>query len=523
MKILGLRLASLHSMAVDYVKTGEPAIMPRELSPRKWPHFMEKKHRSKDKTYVSRKILGRLYDQVERVDFVPAFNAPFDKRILDAFSLNEDLLQGARDLKINYDAAVHRIMAQHEIRTEFEVWSTFVLHHAGDSKDYKFHEVIGELSKALKDQFREACYQKAGGKEFERIGPFVAAMYQITFEEMAQAISECHQVKMVGGQEKRVRKMDPASMPLMSFPWLFQGILGKIADGLKDWWPEKQAEANVFVQRESKRTPPKKSRVDRVSLEEDDVLETAEGVTHRGEVLELFEPLIDYEPDEPTVASEIKSSSVSSGSASPAASLSVDEILFDDPVRDSATYQRKGSRNGTRTETVSNCLMDAPLEGILSSTRSEISETTPGYRASSGASAINNTSDGCRSKYSDNHSRLLEEYVQSTEKGVRRPGALQKRLGIEAPLGPDLVTYDVSATAKNDSRSPSDNSSLHAINKDDYKLDATEGGSIDCLEAASRPEVENDELLSDYESGEEAIHLDTSASLLDKLTKLNQD
>lgn len=518
-----LRLASLHSMAVDYVKTGEPAVMPRELSPRKWPHFMEKRHKTKDQTYISRKILGKLYDQVERVDFVPAFSAPFDRRILDAYTLNEDLLQGARDLKINYDAAVHRIMAQHEIRTEFEVWSTFVLHHAGDSKDYKFHEVIGELSNALKSQFREACYQKAGGKEFERIGPFVAAMYQVTFDEMAQAVSECRQVKMVGGQEKRVRRMDPASMPLMSFPWLFQGILGKIAEGPKDLWPEKQADANVMIQRESKRTPPKKSRVDLVSLEEEDVLETAEGVTHRGEVLELFENLIDYEPDEPTVVTEVKSNLSSSESASPVASLSVDEILFDDYTKDSVAHERNGPKKGLRSEIGSDCLMDAPLEGILSSIGNENGEMPHGYRASSRDSALKNTSDSSRSNFPNNSSSLVEGSAQSAENCMLRNRALQRSLGMDTSLDPDSVRYDASATAKNNSPSPSDTSSDHVVNKDDYILDTTEGGSLNFFEAASHKEMEMDESLSDYESGEEAIQLDTSASLLDKLMKLNGD
>lgn len=510
-------------MAVDYVKTGEPAVMPRELSPRKWPHFMEKKHKKEDQQYVSKKVLGSLYDQVERVDFVPAFSAPFDERILDAYALNKDLLQNARDLKIDYDTAMHRIMAQHEIRTEFEVWSTFVLNHAGDTKDYKFHEVIGELSNALKYQFREACYQKAGGKEFERIGPFAAAMYQVTFEEMTQAVSECHQVKMVGGQEMKVRKMVPASMPLMSFPWLFQGILGKIANGPKDLWPEKQADANVAVQRESKRTAPKKSRVDLVSLEEEDVLETAEGVTHRGEVLELFENLIDYEPDEPSVAPEVKSNATSSGSASLAASLLVDEMIFDESAGDSVGHEKSGRKKGARSQIGSDCLMDAPLEGMLSYTGSENGEMPRDDPASSSESAINHSSGDSRSKLPDNRWRLVEEFAQSARKGVQKNRALQKGLGTDASVGHLSVPYDVSAIAKNDSPSPSDTDSLHLINKGDYTLDATEGGSTIFFDAASHEEMENDEAESDYESGEEAIHIDTSASLLDKLMKLDGD
>ena len=503
-------------MAVDYVKTGEPAVMPRELSPRRWPHFMEKKHKTKEQTYISQRVLGRLYDQVERVDFVPAFSASFDKRILDAYDLDEELLQSARNLKMEYDAAMHRIMAQHEIRTEFEVWSTFVLHHAGDSKDYKFHEVIGELSNALKFQFRETCYQKAGGKEFERIGPLVAAMYQITSEEVAQAVSECNQVKIVGGQEKPVRKMISANMPLMSFPWLFQGILGKIANGPKDLWPEKLEDVNKAVQRESKRIPPRKSRVDLVSSEEEGVLETAEGVTHRGEVLELFENLIDYESDEPSVAPKVKSNSASSGSTNLEASLLVGEPLFHDSAQDSVGHESNGPKKVIRSENLSHCLMDAPIIEDLSYTQSEHNDMSHDYRASSNDSAIKTASDGPRSKLPDYRWRLVEGFAQSAKKGGQRDVALQKGLGTDASLESQSADYEVSATAKNEFPLPSDK-----LKEGDFKSDATDRESRNFLEAASFQEV--DEVGSDYESGEEAIHLDTSTSLVDKLIKLSED
>jgi RNA-dependent RNA polymerase len=120
---------------------------------------MEKIHKPKEQIYVSHKVLGKLYDQVERIDFVPCFENPFDKRILEAYKLDDQLLEDAAAVKEQYDAAMRRIMAQHDIATEFEVWSTFVLHHANQSKDYKFHEEMGEISSALKDRFRQACYE----------------------------------------------------------------------------------------------------------------------------------------------------------------------------------------------------------------------------------------------------------------------------------------------------------------------------------------------------------------------------
>lgn len=53
-----LKLATLHSMAVDFAKTGAPAEMPRYLKPKEFPDFMERGDRS---MYVSDGILGKLY------------------------------------------------------------------------------------------------------------------------------------------------------------------------------------------------------------------------------------------------------------------------------------------------------------------------------------------------------------------------------------------------------------------------------------------------------------------------------
>ena len=276
-------------MAVDYVKTGVPARMPPELRPRKWPHFMEKDHKPKEQQYVSKKVLGKLYDQVERVDFVPEFAAPFDTRILEAYKLEEQILLDAQEVKEQYDAAMRRILAQHNINTEFEVWTTFVLHHANEKNDYKFHEEMGEVSTALKDRFRNVCYEKAGGKEFEIMAPFVAAMYKVTRDEMAQALKECREVKFVGGQEQRVRSMSAKTMPMMSFPWLFQGILGKIANGELQTQPGDVVDASLAIHGVSKKVTPKRNRIGLGLLGEEDTLETAEGVTHRGDVLELFQ------------------------------------------------------------------------------------------------------------------------------------------------------------------------------------------------------------------------------------------
>lgn len=53
-----LQLATLHSMAVDFAKTGAPAEMPRVLKPKEYPDFMERYDKP---MYTSTSVLGKLY------------------------------------------------------------------------------------------------------------------------------------------------------------------------------------------------------------------------------------------------------------------------------------------------------------------------------------------------------------------------------------------------------------------------------------------------------------------------------
>lgn len=259
--------------------------MPKHLRPRKWPHFMDKKFKPKDQIYVSRKILGQLYDKVESVNFVPQYEYPFDERIIQAYCLDDAVLKTARQLKSKYDTAMRRVMAQHDIKTEFEVWSTFVLSKPRVGSDYKMQEEMATVSNALKDRFCKVCVEAAGGKDSEQLRPFVAAMYRVTWEEMQIALHQCRGIKIKGGKEETERKMEPKYMPLISFPWLFQDILGKIATGIEQ---RDDLENLGFSFVSTTKEKSRKVTSGREESDPDDVVETTEGITHRGEVLDLF-------------------------------------------------------------------------------------------------------------------------------------------------------------------------------------------------------------------------------------------
>ncbi|KLJ06408.1 RNA-directed RNA polymerase [Blastomyces silverae] len=281
-----IQLAALHSAAVDYNKSGIPVRMTRDLKPKNWPHFMERKTRNKNAEYHSLKILGQLYDMASHIDIrsktqflSPEERPQFDKRILKSgIEVDEELLSFATDLKMQYDTDMRRIMAQHEIETELEVWSTFVLSHSEMSNDYKFHEDIGRISSALREKFRTLCQEKAGGKDFEHLAPLAVAMYKVTSEQMEVAMAKRSAILIENTQMEK-------KLPLISFPWVLQPILGKIANECFEG-PLNSKGCPGIIQVEIPCAPKPIKAINGI-LSPD--AETAGGVKYAGNVLQLFE------------------------------------------------------------------------------------------------------------------------------------------------------------------------------------------------------------------------------------------
>jgi RNA-dependent RNA polymerase len=286
-----IELAELHSTAVDYVKTGVPAKMGRYLRIEKWPHWAEVKNKPQRLIYHSKKVLGKLYDKVQRVDMQPAWDYEFDTRILNAYELDDEIFNLACKAKEEYDAAVLRIMAKFSIKTEFEVWTTFVMEHSNDFGDYKFAETIGEETAVFKDYHRQLCLELAGAdkkdeKYNETMGPFIAAMYAVTKQELDAALEECKKVMVVGGVQVPMREKTAETMPFISFPWLFPRELGIIAN--KGAGPK---ENMAGVQKPPTKTVPKPKKPDFDLLGSDFVQEPLPEVTFPDRLLPNYESL----------------------------------------------------------------------------------------------------------------------------------------------------------------------------------------------------------------------------------------
>ncbi|CAN0496746.1 unnamed protein product [Ectocarpus sp. 8 AP-2014] len=85
-----LQLAALHSKAVDFPKSGVPAVFPDNLKVGSYPDFMCKKDTM---TYLSKKLIGRLFRDTPRAGAAnPQWRQQQDERFLGGFELDQSLL-----------------------------------------------------------------------------------------------------------------------------------------------------------------------------------------------------------------------------------------------------------------------------------------------------------------------------------------------------------------------------------------------------------------------------------------------
>lgn len=199
------------------------------------------------KSYRSSRPVGRIYSRISIEEFSPAYNMPFDERILKRFELSREEMDKASEVKAKYDVAMRRLMGQHErLISEFEIWSTFILSKPRVGNDYKLAETVGREVSSLKNRFRAACSEAVTGVahksdvfsyssiDLEKLDRFVAAMYTVTHDEVQKALREQSLPVIDEEGNKTADNQGPGfPMPLISFPWLFHKELARVASGGK--------------------------------------------------------------------------------------------------------------------------------------------------------------------------------------------------------------------------------------------------------------------------------------------------
>lgn len=182
-----LELANLHSMAVDFAKTGAPAEMPRALKPRQFPDFME---RVEKPMYISSGVLGKLYraaldatteGKSKFVWSVEVAEATYD-RDLEVSRFN-DFIKLASTQRDMYKDKMSALMIYFEAKDEDEILTGNLRNRAtylqrdnrkyGDMKD-RILAAIKNLHNEAKEWFDSSC----NSEEHQRLA---SAWYHVTY------------------------------------------------------------------------------------------------------------------------------------------------------------------------------------------------------------------------------------------------------------------------------------------------------------------------------------------------------
>lgn len=232
-----LTLAELAATAVDFPKTGKLVTMPSHLKPKVYPDFMGKEQ---NRSYKSKKILGRLYRQIKDaydedieapdLNHVPG-DIPYDNDLEVPGSA--EFITNAWEQKCSYDGQLNGLLGQYKVEREEEVvtgqiWSMpkYSSRKQGDLKERLKHAYS-----ALKKEFRQ---------NFEKLNPDMeelnneekhllyerkaSAWYQVTYHpEWVK--------KFLDLQDKFPENQGSSGLGnkvMLSFPWIAVDYLARI-------------------------------------------------------------------------------------------------------------------------------------------------------------------------------------------------------------------------------------------------------------------------------------------------------
>lgn len=207
-----LQLATLHSMAVDFAKTGAPAEMPRILKPREFPDFMG---RVEKPMYISNGVLGKLYRATVASKLLESSNSVWLEKI-DQATYDHDLevsgfeafIKTAESHRDQFTEKLRAIMNYYGAESEDEILTGNLRIRAaylqrdnrryGDMKD-RILLALKSLKKEAKEWFNSSC-------KVEEHQQMASAWYHVTYHP----------------------SYSQGTMKFLSFPWIKGDILLKI-------------------------------------------------------------------------------------------------------------------------------------------------------------------------------------------------------------------------------------------------------------------------------------------------------
>lgn len=153
-----IKLAKLFSTAVDFPKTGVPAVIPPELYVKEYPDFMEKPDKP---TYVSDNVIGKLFREVKEISTSDGSITSFTENIarrsydhdmeVDGFM---DYVDDAFYHKTNYDFKLGNLMDYYGIKTEAEILSGNIMKMSKSFNKRRDSDAINIAVRSLRKEAR---------------------------------------------------------------------------------------------------------------------------------------------------------------------------------------------------------------------------------------------------------------------------------------------------------------------------------------------------------------------------------
>ncbi|KEH40645.1 RNA-dependent RNA polymerase 1 [Medicago truncatula] len=153
-----IELAKLFSIAVDFPKTGIPAVIPRELFAKEYPDFMEKADKT---TYKSDNVIGKLFREIQGISTkdgsITSFTLEVAKKSYDPDMEVDgfmDYVDDAFYYKSNYDEKLGNLMDYYGIKTESEILSGNIMKMAKSFTKRRDADAITMAVRSLRKEAR---------------------------------------------------------------------------------------------------------------------------------------------------------------------------------------------------------------------------------------------------------------------------------------------------------------------------------------------------------------------------------
>ncbi|KAI6677201.1 hypothetical protein NL676_037997, partial [Syzygium grande] len=218
-----VELAKLFSIAVDFPKTGVPAVIPPNLYAKEYPDFMEKLDKS---SYPSNNVIGKLFQEVKDLASASSSIRKFTLEMarqsydpdmeVDGF---EEYVDDAFYHKGNYDYKLGNLMEYYGISTEAEILSGCIMKMSKSFTRRRDAESITAAVKSLRKEARTWFNDKG------------SSSYSEPVDEYAKASAWYHITALVGMMPHQIRFV----MEFENGSWSRHGCCGKSLPQLLSW------------------------------------------------------------------------------------------------------------------------------------------------------------------------------------------------------------------------------------------------------------------------------------------------